>query len=53
MLGDYAALIRAGEAWVLDGGEEVVGVIVMRPAQDHLCVGNVAVAPGHQGIGEV
>ena len=53
MPGDYAALIRSGEAWVLDGGEDVAGVLVMKPAQDHLFVGNVAVAPGHQGIGEV
>ena len=53
MLEDYAALIRAGEVWVLAGeaGGEVIGVLVMRPAEDHLFVGNVAVAPGHQGRG--
>ena len=50
---DYAALIRAGEVWVLAGeaGGEVLGVLVMRPAEDHLFLGNVAVAPGHQGRG--
>ena len=53
MRDDYAALIRAGEVWVLAGeaGGEVLGVLVMRPAEDHLFLGNVAVAPGHQGRG--
>jgi ribosomal protein S18 acetylase RimI-like enzyme len=53
MLEDYAALIRAGEVWVMAGeaGGEVLGVLVMRPAGDHLFVDNVAVAPGHQGRG--
>ena len=48
---DYAALIRAGEVWVLAEGGEVLGVLVMRPADDHLFVDNVAVAPGQQGKG--
>ena len=51
MLEDYDALIRAGEVWVWDEGGEVLGVLVMRPAEDHLFVDNVAVAPGHQGRG--
>ncbi len=51
MLEDYAALIRAGEVWVLAEGEGVLGVLVMRPAEDHLFVDNVAVPPGHQGRG--
>ncbi len=51
MLEDYAALIRAGEMWVLAEGGEVLGVLVMRPAEDHLFVDNVAVAPAHQGKG--
>jgi ribosomal protein S18 acetylase RimI-like enzyme len=51
MLEDYDALIRAGEVWVLAEGGEVLGVLVMRPAEDHLFVDNVAVGPGHQGRG--
>lgn len=51
MLCDYAALIGAGEVWVLAEGEEVIGVLVMRPAEDHLFVDNVAVAPEHQRRG--
>jgi ribosomal protein S18 acetylase RimI-like enzyme len=51
MLEDYAALIRTGEVWVLAEGGEVLGMLVMRPADDHLFLDNVAVAPGHQGRG--
>ena len=51
MFEDYAALIRAGEVWVLAEGGEVLGVLVIRPAEDHMFLSNVAVAPGHQGRG--
>ena len=51
MLEDYAALVRAGEVWVSAEGGEVLGVLVMRPAEHHLFVDNVAVAPRHQGRG--
>ena len=51
MLEEYDALIRASEVWVWNEGGEVLGVLVMRPADDHLFVDNVAVAPGHQGKG--
>ena len=51
MLEDHAALVRAGEVWVSAEGEEVLGVLVMRTAEDHLFVDNIAVAPGHQGRG--
>jgi ribosomal protein S18 acetylase RimI-like enzyme len=37
--------------WVLAEGGEVLGVLVIRPAEDHMFLGNVAVAPGHQGRG--
>ena len=36
---------------MLAEGGEVLGVLVMRPAEDHLFVDNVGVAPGHQGRG--
>ena len=51
MLGDYAALIRAGEVWVAVEDGEMLGALVMRPAEDHLFLDNVAVAPGHQRRG--
>jgi hypothetical protein len=49
MLEDYDALIRAGEVWVWDEGGEVLGLLVMRPADDHMFLGNVAVARGLLG----
>ncbi len=51
MLEDYAALIEAGEVWVSVEDGEVLGVLVMRPAEGHLFVDNVAVGPQHQGRG--
>jgi len=51
ILEDYDALIRAGEVWVLDEGGDVLGLLVIRPAEDHMFLDNVAVAPGHQGRG--
>ena len=51
MLEDHAALIRACEVWVSIDGGEIIGMLVIRPAEDHLFLGNVAVSPGHQGRG--
>lgn len=51
MLADYGALIAAGEVHVLAAGGAPVGVLVMRPAADHLFVDNVAVHPDRQGRG--
>jgi ribosomal protein S18 acetylase RimI-like enzyme len=51
MTADYAALIDAGEVWVMRAGEGVAGVLVLRPQPPALLVENVAVAPGSQGQG--
>ena len=51
MLADYDAAIRAGESWVLEDKGEVLGVLVLRPLQDHLFVETVAVRPDRQGGG--
>jgi ribosomal protein S18 acetylase RimI-like enzyme len=48
---DYAALIAAGEVWVLVESGRVVGLLVLRAAADHLVVDNVAVDPQLQGRG--
>ena len=37
--------------WVSTEGGEVIGMLVIRPAEDHLFLGSVAVAPGQQGRG--
>ncbi|QIN80668.1 GNAT family N-acetyltransferase [Rubrobacter marinus] len=51
MLADYAALIRAGEVYVLVDGSVVAGVLVLRPLEDAVLVENVAVRPSYQGSG--
>jgi ribosomal protein S18 acetylase RimI-like enzyme len=51
MLEDYNVLIEAGGVWILAESEEAIGVLAMRPAEGHLFVDNVAIAPEHQGKG--
>ena len=51
MLADYEAMIGAGEAWVLTGNGEMLGVLAMRPDEDYLFVETVAVRPDRQGKG--
>jgi ribosomal protein S18 acetylase RimI-like enzyme len=53
MTADYPALIEAGEVWVANDGNELVGVLVIRASGDALLLENVAVQPGDQrrGIG--
>jgi GNAT superfamily N-acetyltransferase len=48
---DYAERVRAEEAWVLEDGSALVGVLVAEPVAHHLLVENVAVAPERQGEG--
>jgi len=48
---DHAAAVEAGEAHVLVEGEELIGAIQLRKAEDHLFVGSVAVRPERQGEG--
>ena len=50
---DYEALVGQGRTWVADLDGEVVGILVLQDAADHLLVENVAVSPSAQrrGIG--
>ena len=48
---DYEAVVEQGRAWVADAEGEVVGLIVLEEAVDHLLVENVAVAPRSQAQG--
>src|SRR5262247_4244215 len=50
---DYADVIRTDETWVAEDNGSLVGVLVLRPANDHLLIWSVAVAVGLQrsGIG--
>ncbi len=53
MVADYAAAVRDSESWVLDDGGQVVGFLVLVPAEDHLLLENVVIAPDqqHRGLG--
>lgn len=51
MTADYAAIVAAGDVWVLDSEGVVVGAIVLHGADDHLLLSNVAVSPDRQGEG--
>ena len=48
---DYAPRIAQGEVWLLDAMAELVGLLVMEPAEDHGLIFSVAVSPDHQGRG--
>jgi ribosomal protein S18 acetylase RimI-like enzyme len=51
MTADYEALIDAGEVWVARAGEDVAGVLVLRPQPPVLLLENIAVDPGRQRQG--
>lgn len=51
MVVDYATIIHSGHAWVARHGEDVVGLLVLELAVDHVLLDNVAVAPQLQGLG--
>ncbi len=50
---DYAEVIRTDETWVAEDNGSLVGVLVLKPASDHLLIWSVAVAVELQrsGIG--
>lgn len=51
MLADYEALVRDGHVQVLEEGGTVVAILVLLPADDHLLLDNIAVAPASHGRG--
>jgi len=51
MFDDYPALVAQGKVWVLLDDGAVVGAAVLLPAEDHLLLRTVAVAPSHQSGG--
>jgi GNAT superfamily N-acetyltransferase len=48
---DYGSLIGRGLVWVAQQDDVVVGALVLVPADDHLLLENIAVAPVSQGLG--
>jgi N-acetylglutamate synthase-like GNAT family acetyltransferase len=51
MEADYEEIARSGRMWMAEDGGEVVGLIVLEDASDHLLLDNVAVSPVAQGSG--
>ena len=51
MLADYESLVTAGDVWIGDDEELVIGVLVMRPSGEALELENVAVSRAYQGHG--
>ncbi|MEJ7704436.1 MAG: GNAT family N-acetyltransferase [Geodermatophilaceae bacterium] len=51
MTADYTAITSAGHAWVAEHCGRLAGLLVLAPAEDHLLLDNVAVAPDAQGLG--
>src|SRR5262250_2467218 len=48
---DYRPRIKRGEVWILEAGDEPIGVIVLEEKSDFLLVYSVAVKPRHQRSG--
>ncbi|TIW54078.1 MAG: GNAT family N-acetyltransferase, partial [Mesorhizobium sp.] len=46
---DYAPRIERGEVWLLEGGAELAGLIVLERHADHVMIFSVAVSPAFQG----
>ena len=51
MTDDYAAAISHDEVWVAERDSTLVGQVVLSLREDHLLLGNLAVAPGAQRLG--
>jgi N-acetylglutamate synthase-like GNAT family acetyltransferase len=48
---DYVQRIADGQAWVLDVGGTIVGLVVLKDGPEALLMPNIAVAPAEQGKG--
>jgi ribosomal protein S18 acetylase RimI-like enzyme len=51
MADDYAAVVARGHAWVAEHGDQLVGLLVMQPAEGHILLESIAVAPSAQNMG--
>lgn len=48
---DYAEVIARDEVWLLEDADELLGILVLVEAPDHLLIYSLAVAPQQQGEG--
>ena len=51
MTADYDQVMARGQAWVAEQRGQLVGLLVLASADDHLLLENIAVAPNRQGSG--
>jgi N-acetylglutamate synthase-like GNAT family acetyltransferase len=51
MTANYDRIAESGHAWVAEEDGRIVGLLVLQPADDHMLLENVAVAPHAQGLG--
>jgi len=51
MTHDYDAAVAAGHTWVAESSGQLVGMLFLVPASDHLLVDTIAVADGARGLG--
>ena len=52
MLDDYPRRIAVGQAWVLEDGGHIVGILVLEATQAGFLLDNIAVLPEYQGKGQ-
>ena len=48
---DYDRIGKSGHAWVAEEDGRIVGLLVLKPADDHMLLENVAVGPHAQRLG--
>jgi GNAT superfamily N-acetyltransferase len=48
---DYEELASSGDMWIAEDDDQVVGVIILEDADDHLLLDNIAVSPPARGSG--
>jgi GNAT superfamily N-acetyltransferase len=51
MVDDYAARIAAGQAWLLEDGGSLIGVLVLEDTPEGVLIDNIAVAEAGRGAG--
>ena len=51
MTDDYATVVHENEVWLAEEDGNLVGMLVLRAADSHVLLKNVAVAPGAQKLG--
>ena len=51
MLDDYAARVAAGQAWLLEDGEDLLGALVLEDTPEGLLIDNIAVVEAARGAG--